>query len=139
MSLKVKERFSTDGLQLPTRSFLTRLLCFAGTVDELQDTAILSTVDADLSHIPSLHNTLENDPYMQRETSDSLDNDPNIEWLEPLPDLLRTPSQLAGDTLTSPDETEDLEKGTWPCHGGNDVTNLPGLRKTLRTSFLIMC
>ena len=66
-------------------------MCIAG---DIQDTAILSTVDADMSHIPSLHNT--DTDYAEAPSteavarSDSKDTEGQDVWLDPIQDIFNT-------------------------------------------------
>ena len=86
---------------------------------ELQDTAILSTVDADLSHIPSLHNTMTGDPLNREEASslDSNDNEAFDAWLDPPQDMCMAPDTENARPVSSPDKPGPVQSSR-QSHGG---------------------
>ncbi len=73
-------------------------------------------MDADLSHIPSLHNTLSQDPLALGETSSfssmASDDEEAIDaWLDPAHDILSTPPPQTASSLTSPDPMFTAQEG----------------------------
>lgn len=109
-------------------------MTFTGPSIEALDTAILSTIDADLSQMPSLYNTMEGNEASLEDTASA------DAWLDPAHDIFSTPSQEIAMYSTHDTCLTHLNTGDWAAtHAGTSCKSSRILWKKKHCSVLHHC